>query len=86
MYHLSVVFSGWEFEKGFLCGTVLELFVDQAGLPQTHRGLPASASQVLGLKTCANVFGLKCIYSQDSNIAVGPVSLQRAEVVGVEWL
>jgi hypothetical protein len=43
----------WFFETGFLCIAlaVLELtFVDQAGLEL--RNPPASASQVLGLKTC----------------------------------
>lgn len=52
--------------------------------PGKKRDLSASASQVLGLKTCANVCGLRCMYSQVSNIVVGPVSLQREEVVDVE--
>jgi hypothetical protein len=48
------------FETGFLCValTVQEL-IDQAGLEL--RNLPASASQVLGLKACATTLGLKCI-------------------------
>ena len=48
----------WFFETGFLCIVlaVLELtLVDQAGLKL--RNLPASASQVLGLKACATMPG-----------------------------
>jgi hypothetical protein len=39
------------FETGFLC-VALAVLVDQAGLDL--RNSPASASQVLGLKACAN--------------------------------
>ena len=52
------VYVFWFFETGFLCspGCSGTHFVDQAGLEL--RNLPASASQVLGLKECATMPGL----------------------------
>jgi hypothetical protein len=46
-------------ETGFLCIAlaVLELTVDQADLRTELRNLPASVSQVLGLKACATTPG-----------------------------
>jgi hypothetical protein len=50
--------------QGFSCspGCPGTHFVDQAGLEL--RNLPASASQVLGLKACATMPGLQCTHIQ----------------------
>jgi hypothetical protein len=59
VFFLMVFFlGGGEFETGFLCialGCPKTHFVDQAGLE--IRNLPASASQVLGLKACTTMPG-----------------------------
>jgi hypothetical protein len=55
-------FLFWFFETGFLCspGCPGTHSVDQAGLKL--RNLPASASQVLGLKACATTAPRKHFY------------------------
>jgi hypothetical protein len=49
LFFFVCLFVFWFFETGFLCPGTYS--VDQAGLEL--RNLPASASQVLGLKACA---------------------------------
>jgi hypothetical protein len=60
---LPFFFLFWFFETGFLCVALAVLerhSVDQAGLEL--RNLPASASQVLGLKACATTPGKNYLF------------------------
>lgn len=77
---------------GFLCSfrALLKIaFVDQASLDRTHSALPASASRVLVLKTCATFKTCATAklsshalidYSTDMNIEVALSELSGLEI------
>ena len=64
LYFDSIFFFFLFFKTGFLCGfgACPGTSSCRPGWPRTHRDLPASASQVLGLKACATTAWQTCIF------------------------